>query len=273
MKAVSSWSLHRTLGRYFGATSAPGPDRGSAADVPTPGGGVPLLELPALLKARGFDTVQLCHFHLLSRDRAYLEELRHALAESEIDLDAVLVDDGDLTSANEGQAHLAWISGWVEDAITLGARRARIIAGRSAPTDEALHASAHGLGQLARDHDGIRIVTENWLELTPGPREVLHLLDATDGAVGLLIDTGNWTGSTKYDDLAAIATRGETCHAKCHFGSDGGQLDDYRRSLETLRDNGYTGPLALVYDDDNVDEWTGLDIEHQVVSTVFGSVL
>jgi sugar phosphate isomerase/epimerase len=232
---------------------------------------VPLLELPALLKERGFDTVQLCHFHLPSRDHSYLEELRHALAESEIELDAVLVDDGDLTNPNEGHAHRSWISGWVEDAIALGARRARVIAGRSAPTAEALRVSANGLGQLARDHDGIRIVTENWFELTPGPREVLHILDATDGAVGLLIDTGNWTGSAKYDDLATIAARGETCHAKCHFGIDGAHVDDFRRSLETLRDNGFTGPLALVYDDDNVDEWTGLDIEHQVVNSVFSS--
>ena len=269
MKAVSSWSLHHTLGRYFGAVAAPSLGRRLAVDAATPPDGVPLLELPALLKERGFDTLQLCHFHLPSRDRTYLGELRHALAESEIELDALLVDDGDLTDPHEGEAHRAWISGWVEDATTLGARRARIIAGRAAPTDEALHASAHGLRQLARDHNGIRVVTENWLELTPGPREVLHILDATDGAVGLLIDTGNWAGSTKYDDLAMIAARGETCHAKCHFGPGGGRLDDFRRSLETLRDNGYAGPLALVYDDDTVDEWTGLDIEHQVVSAVF----
>ncbi|MFF1877918.1 sugar phosphate isomerase/epimerase family protein [Leifsonia sp. NPDC058230] len=268
MKAVSSWSLHRTLGRYFGAAPAPA-QRPSAADTATPRDGVPLLELPALLKEHGFDTVQLCHFHLPSRDRTYLDELRHALAESAIELDALLVDDGDLTHPDEGEAHRAWISGWVDDATTLGARRARVIAGRAAPSAEALRASAHGLAQLARDHDGISIVTENWLELTPGPREVLHILDATDGAVGLLIDTGNWSGPTKYDDLALIAARGETCHAKCHFGPEGADLDDYRRALETLRDNGYTGPLALVYDDEHVDEWTGLDIENRVVDAVF----
>jgi sugar phosphate isomerase/epimerase len=271
MKAVSSWSLHRTLGRYFGAAPAPRLARRSAVDVVTPRDGVPLLELPALLKARGFDTVQLCHFHLASRDRTYLGELQHALAESGIELDALLVDDGDLTDPHDGEVHRAWISGWVEDATILGARRARIIAGRAVPTDEALRASAHGLGQLARDHDGIRIVTENWLELTPGPREVLRILDETDGAVGLLIDTGNWTGPTKYDELATIAGRGETSHAKCHFGPEGAHLDDYRRSLESLRDNGYTGPLALVYDDDNVDEWAGLEIEQQVVNAVFSS--
>lgn len=274
MKTVSSWSLHRTLGRYSGADPAPGLARHSAAEAEAEavaaGGGVPLLQLPALLKERGFSAVQLCHFHLPSRDRSYLDELRHALAESKIELDAVLVDDGDLTDQRDGDAHLAWISGWVHDATTLGARRARIIAGRAAPTDETLRASAHGLRQLARDHDAIRIVTENWLELTPGPREVLRILDATEGAVGLLIDTGNWSGSTKYDDLAAIASRGETSHAKCHFGPDGGHLDDYRRSLEALRDNGFAGSLALVYDDDLVDEWTGLDIEHRVVASVFG---
>jgi sugar phosphate isomerase/epimerase len=270
LKTVSSWSLHRLLGRYFGAVPSPGLALRPETAKVSGGDGLPLLELPALLKQRGFDTVQLCHFHLPSRDPSYLEELRHALADSEIELDTVLIDDGNLTDPHEGVAHRAWVSGWVEDAVALGARRARVIAGRSVPSEETLRVSALGLGQLARDHEGIRVVTENWLELTPGPREVLHLLDASDGAVGLLIDTGNWTGASKYRDLAAIAARGETSHAKCHFGPDGGLLDDFRRSLETLRDNGYAGPLALVYDDDNVDEWTGLDIEHRLVSSVFG---
>ena len=269
MKTVSSWSLHRTLGRYFGAAPAPATGQRPAAEAAIASDGVPLLELPALLKQRGFDTVQLCHFHLPSRERTYLDELRSALAEAGIELDALLVDDGDLTDPHESDAYRAWIGGWVEDATILGARRARVIAGRAAPSDEALLASAHGLRRLARDHDSIRIVTENWLELTPGPREVQRILDSTDGAVGLLIDTGNWSGPTKYDDLATIAALGETCHAKCHFGADGGDVDDYRRSLETLRDNGYSGPLALVYDDDVVDEWTGLDIENQVVAAVF----
>lgn len=52
--AVSSWSLDRTLGS---------PRDG----VPTTAG-VPLLELPAALRAHGYDTVQLCHFHLPRTD-------------------------------------------------------------------------------------------------------------------------------------------------------------------------------------------------------------
>ena len=93
-RAVSSWSLHRTLGRFFGEDSAAGGGRFGPA--PTGGEGLSLLELPAALKARGYDTLQLCHFHLPSRDGAYLETLRSALVASGITLDALLVDDGDV---------------------------------------------------------------------------------------------------------------------------------------------------------------------------------
>jgi len=58
--SVSTWSLHRTLGkpRPYG----PGGEPGVAA------GGVPLLELPAQVAAAGIGTMEICHFHLPSRD-------------------------------------------------------------------------------------------------------------------------------------------------------------------------------------------------------------
>lgn len=259
-KAVSSWSLHRSLGSFV---SGDNPDGGTARAAESPAG-LPLLDLPAELRRHGYDTVQICHFHLPSRDRSYLGALRSALDAHDITLDALLVDDGDLTHPTDADAHQAWIDDWLEIARVLGARRARVIAGKREPTPDRLHESGRRLAELAAKHPDVRVVTENWLALTPGPAEVNAVLDAAGDGVGLLIDLGNWKGPDKYDQLAAIAQRAETCHAKCHFGASGPDRDDFTRSLEVLRRAGYPGPLALVYDGDSAEEWACLEEQHAI---------
>ncbi len=267
-RAVSTWSLHRTLGRFTGPNSAftggrfidaePSPDRLS------------LLELPAVLQQRGYGAVQICHFHLPSRSPAYLGELRAALNDSGVELEALLIDDGDLTSPEAADDAEAWIGGWLETATALGARRARVCAGRSAPTAGTLRASAERLVRLAESHPGVRIVTENWMELLPDADAVLTLLDATGESVGLLIDLGNWSGPGKYRELARIAPLAETCHAKCRFTDGVPDRGDFQKSLQVLKESGYDGPLALIYDGRGDDEWTALDTEFEIVRSVFG---
>lgn len=264
MKAVSSWSLHRTLGSYHSG-DAPG----SGAPV-APGGGLPLLELPAQLRAHGYDTAQICHFHLPTRDASYLAELGSAFADAGVTLDAVLVDDGDLTDPTDADTHQAWISGWLDDAAALGANRARVIAGKQTPTPERLAESGRRLGELADAHPDVRVVTENWFALTPGAAEVTAVLDAADGKIGFLIDLGNWTGPGKYHELANVAGKAETCHAKCHFTDGTPDSDDYAKSLQTLRDVNYAGPLALIYDGKSEDEWDCLEREFDITRRVFG---
>lgn len=268
MRAVSTWSLHRTLGRFVHPDSTPhgGPfmDSAPAAD------GLALLDLPAELRGRGYDAVQICHFHLPSRDPAYLAELRGALDSSAIDLDAVLIDDGDLTDRKDADRVEAWIGGWLDTATALGARRARVSVGRSAPSAETVQESARRLVRLASAHPDIRVVTENWMEMMPDADSVLALLEATGDAVGLLIDLGNWSGPGKYRDLARIAPLAESCHAKCRFTGVGADRKDFRLSLQVLQGVGYDGPFALIYDGADDDEWRWLDVEWDIVREVFG---
>ena len=88
--------------------------------------------------------------------------------------------------------------------------------------------------------------------------------------MGFLIDLGNWTGDGKYAELAAVAGRAETCQAKVMTDPAGTiDVDDYRRSLGVLRDIGYTGPLAMVYDGPDPDEWSKLDQAYGIVRSVF----
>lgn len=266
-RAVSSWSLHRTLGQFAAEDS--GAHGGPFMDAPETAGGLDLLELPAALREHGYDTLQLVHFHLPSRDPAYLRELRSALAEAGVTLDALLIDDGDLAGPDADAAE-AWIGAWLETAITLGARRARVAAGKAEPSPGTVRASAARLSRLAAGHPGIRVVTENWRTMLPDAGAVLALLEETGDAVGLLIDLGNWRGDDKYAQLARIAPLAETCHAKCRFTDAGPDREDFRASLWVLADAGYAGPLALIYDGPDDDEWACLDVEHEIVNEVFG---
>lgn len=273
MTAVSTWSLHRTLGAFHSGSA---PDGGtSVTDTDRPG--LALLELPAALHEHGYDTVQICHFHLPRTDPGYLDELRGALAAGEITLDALLVDDGDLTDPDVADNHERWIGGWLDIAATLGARRARVIAGKQTPTPDRLAASATRLRRLAEQHPDVRLVTENWMALLPDADSVETLLQQAGEKVGLLIDLGNWTGTDKYEELARIAPLAETCHAKCHSepvaetDSTTGltvslDTDDYRRSLRVLTDAGFDGPLALVYDGADDQEWSALDALNTIAS-------
>lgn len=266
-RSVSTWSLHRTLGRFVAPDSAAlgGPSRSG----PSNGEGTPLLDLPRELARRGYEALHICHFHLASRDDAYLAQLRDALVQAEIDLDTLLIDDGDLTDPATADQVEAWVSGWLDVAAALGATRARVMAGNAAFTAESLHAYAERLQRLAAAHPDVRIVVENWMGTLSNAQAVNAVLDETDDSVGLLIDLGNWRGPNKYDELARIAPRAETCHAKCHFDGEGPDVEDFRRSLQVLQTARYNGPLVLIYDGADDDEWGNLDAEYDVVLTVF----
>jgi sugar phosphate isomerase/epimerase len=235
-------------------------------------GGMSVLELPAALAAHGYRSTQLCHFYLPNREAAFLGEVRSAFAEADVELECFLIDDGDLTDPDAGDDQEAWVSGWLDVAEQLGAVRARVDAGKRPPSVETLDASGARLSRLAERHTDVRLVTENWHALLPDAASVLGLLDRAEGRIGFLVDLGNWSGSSKYAELAAVAGRAETCQAKCRTGNSGQlELDDYRTSLQVLRDADYTGPLALVYDGPDPDEWGHLETEYAVVGEVFAS--
>lgn len=259
--SVSTWSLHRTLGRP--AVYGPGQEIPQRASE-----GLSLLELPARLSDFGIHTLEICHFHLPSRDRGYLRELRDALLDAGIEPFTLLIDAGDITDPVHGEQNLQWVSGWLDDAAELGMERARVSAGMSQPSEEAMNASIQGLRRLADRADGVgvRLTTENWLALMASPVEVLRVHHALDGRLGLCVDFGNWRGENKYLDLAELMPRAESFHAKCHFGEAGMDRDDFVRCLELTRVASQAGPYTLIYDGPSADEWAGLDAERAVVA-------
>jgi sugar phosphate isomerase/epimerase len=267
--AVSTWSLHRTLG----APEITGPDeKGIGGRLST--GALALIDLPQRLADFGIYTLEICHFHLPETGEAYLAEFRTALAEARVELFSLLIDGGDISNPDHAQRDLVWIERWIDVAATLGAKRARVSGGKSAPSDESIRLSRRGLRRLAQyaRARNVRLTTENWQNLMSSPATVLRVLNGLSEDVGFCLDFGNWGGPGKYDDLARIFPQAESCHAKCHFGHDG-EMDrvDFVRCLDLSKAAGFAGPYTLIYDGPDADEWNGLDREREIVETYLPS--
>lgn len=267
--SVSTWSLHRTLGR----PPIYGPDTAGPTWTP-PAGGLPLAHLPAKLAEFGIHTLEICHFSLPSTAPDFLAELRTALDAAGVELWALLIDGGDITHPQHGTRDLAWIEGWLPVAAALGARNVRVVAGMQPPTDRTVDAAVTGLRRLvdtASAHN-VGVITENWHALMDSPAPVMTVLDRLHGEVGLCFDFGNWHGPDKYENLAAIAAYADSCHVKCAFGADGTpNADDYTRCLEIVDAAGFGGPYTLIYDAADDDEWHGLAVERAMVAPFLGA--
>ncbi len=262
--AVSSWALHRTLGAppFWGVEGAPhGSDELHEA----------LLSLPSQISAHGIFVMELCHFHLPTLEESFLTELRSRMKNAGVTLHALLVDDGDLTSPENGHRDMDWICEWLPIAAKLGAQKVRVIAGKS-NGEKAAETSAMLLRLLARyaDAQGLRLTTENWFPVLSSPAAVLQVLEQTEGRVGLNLDFGNWSGASKYDDLAAIAPHAESCHAKADFNADGTIVaDDYSRCLALPYPSDFRGPFTLVAGGPSANDWDGIKASRDFILEYF----
>ncbi len=242
---VSSWALHETLG----APPNFGVDAGATvpASGPLPDAALSLAQLPAFLAQKGFDTLQICHFHLPSRKPGYLSELKGAIQDAGLPLHALLIDEGDLTHPENGARDEAWIADWLAVAAQLGAQEVRIIAGKTVH-EAAITQSAAALKRLAKraKEQGVTVMTENWYALLSSPEAVRELLDRCEGDVRFLLDNGNWSGSTRQADLMEIAPYAHSCHAHVHF--DGSRIDEAHLSqcLDLPFAPLFRGPFTLV---------------------------
>lgn len=210
--------------------------------------------------------MQLCHFHLPSRDASYLAELKAALTEAGVSLHALLIDEGDPSDPENGEQDTAWIASWMETGEALGAAHARIIAGKQETSVEGIARSAERFRNLAA-RSSLRLETENWFPLLSTPEAVFEFLDRCEGAVGLCADWGNWPRPRKYTDLPRILPRAETCHAKLEFLTEN-ELDeeDATALIHMTRAAGFSGTYVLVNGGRGGSEWDALDIQRAAIS-------
>ncbi|WP_246320832.1 sugar phosphate isomerase/epimerase family protein [Paenibacillus germinis] len=204
--SLTSWSLHRNLGplqwtRWDDNTRT---QITVTQDQPEL---ISLLELPAILAKKGFRSLEVCHFHFPDTSEEYLQELKHAFTEADLQFYTLLIEYGDISSSDDlrRQSDITWIKGWIDIAARSGAERVRVIAGDAEPMDqEALQRSVDALRELSSYAavQGVRVVTENFHSLTSIADNCLALLEGCGELLGLTSDFGNFKGIEKYGELA-----------------------------------------------------------------------
>lgn len=261
--SISTWSLHRILGplRWTVWDEQTGTHRVEQQEQPQL---ITLLELPEQAAKRGYQAIEICHFHFPSTNADYLMELRSACKNAGISLDTLLLDYGDLTTEDENRrkADLTFMKSWIDTAAAAGAKRIRIIAGEAPAGDlAAIERSAASLSELAEyaTAKGVRVVSENFRPLTSTADSCIELLSQTKGSIGFITDFGNFSGDRKYEELAAILPSSSSVHAKAHYDENGlPDAAELRLCLELLPQQGYNGAIVLIYDGPG-DMWEGLE--------------
>ncbi len=241
--ALSTWTLDPLLAAQYPDSPAE-PCQGRV----THKGGLEILDLPRVARGRGFDRLEVTHFHLPigEEDQA---RFAHEAREAGVVLQTLLIDDGDLAHPEHSARDEAWIAAWIEAAGRMGFERVRIIAGKQERSPETFSRSLEAMGRLADQAQalGIRASTENWHALLATPETVLSYLGRLDRKVGLCVDFGNWPPEVADTGLPLVLPLAETIHAKVEISS-GGEMDEdrFRHQVGEAESAGFQGPYVLV---------------------------
>ncbi|MBS14009.1 MAG: xylose isomerase [Gemmatimonadetes bacterium] len=268
--SISSWSLHRLLGKAWYDPDGNGGYTNRSDETPQ----IELLDVPGQAAAHGIGTLELCHFHFPSTDDAYLERLKQAIRDAGVELFSILIDTGDITADDEATrtADTETVRFWVDIAAKMGAGHVRIIAGDAEADENAIAQSVDGLRSLAsyaKDR-GVIALTENFRRLAARPETCVAILEGCEGEVGLCADFGNFPQDTRSTDLAAVLLHANSIHAKADYAD--GEMDRvaYQANVKLAVDAGFDGPMSLIYQDGD-DVWESLDEMRDVTLEVIGS--
>jgi sugar phosphate isomerase/epimerase len=248
--AISSWTLHRTLGKVWYESNGNG---GVINKNETPSDALPLLELPALVAKLGIHILEICHFHFPALDEAYLAQLKSALEKANVQLVNILIDTGNLSSpdAAQWQADLDLNKRWMDVAGQVGAKGVRVDCGLEAPTPDALERSAAALNELTRYGEtiGVKVTTENWRTTSLEAINLLTIMEKVSRPLGLCVDFGNAakTGK-KYDTLAALFPHGTSIHCKAEYTDGKVNTDDLKQCFDMARQADFDGHVTIIYD-------------------------
>ncbi|WP_424765481.1 sugar phosphate isomerase/epimerase family protein [Paenibacillus sp. sgz302251] len=268
--SVSTWSLHRLLGplHLTNWDTETGSHQTKALEQPQE---LTLLELPAAAASKGYQAIEVCHFHFPAMEASYLEQLRQAFTAADVSFDTLLVDYGDLTNPDKTRAaaDLSLMRQWVDIASLSGAKQIRIVAGEAAPSDEAaIRQSADALAELAQyaAARNVRVVTENFKSLTSTADSSLKLLAYAGDHVGFITDFGNYRDDRKLAEIAATTPLSVSVHVKPNYDENGypdeTSLVNY---LNEVKNAGFDGAYVLIYDGPG-DMWEGLDRVKAIVT-------
>ncbi len=260
--ALSSWSLHRLLGPLRWTIWDEQNRTQATAEQPQPQE-IDLLDLPHVVKERGFHYLELCHFHFPSTDDAYAAKLKQAFSDASVQFHTLLVDYGDISSPDEQrrQSDIAFLRRWLDIAAKAGAAAVRVIAGEQAADDaDARQRSSEALALLREygEAQGVKVVTENFRELTATIDSWRRLMNSLPPSVATIVDFGNLLPEERDTGVAYGAPLAHSIHAKPLYRADGTiDKEDFDRLLSIVADKSDRAPITVIFDQDG-EMWEGI---------------
>ena len=220
---------------------------GSFRGTPT----LDLLDFPGAVAELGINCVDLCIQHIPNIETGYLDELRSAFDAADVELYQLLIDIGEVASADptERSASIALTKRWMEIAAELGSSGVRYVPGDSKPNSENISASGEAFRELY-DYSvecGVEPATENYKVFNNEADDLLQVLDIADRDYGVVADFGNAKGPRKYDNLSKLMPRATAIHQWVMIDDEGRiNMEDSKRCLNMARDNDFDGPVMLL---------------------------
>jgi len=219
-----------------------------------------LLEFPKVCASYGVKTVELCSAFFAGQDARYLNELRKALEDNGLSVRNIAVDMGNIAGADPAvrRTDLEALKQWFYAASALKSAAIRVNTGH-AEDEGAMGRVIEGYGELVKvgEQAGVKLLIENHGGVSSTSGNLARILKALDTpGFATCPDTGNFPEGDWEAGMRALAPRAFSCHVKVFsYSADGrqswkgrdGQTREYdlRRSLATLKEAGYRGPLCL----------------------------
>ncbi len=258
--SVSTWALNQQLGplrwtRWDASRQRPAPHVEPRPQT------LSLVELPRRLAGLGFQACELGHFHLPALEDvapSATDELRAAFAAAGVTLWSLLVDYGDLSSADPRRrdADRAYIAGWLEVAAALGARHLRVVGGEGSPDDPAaVERAVEALGALADRGAacGVTVLTENFRRLCSTAEVCTLICERLPGRLFLTADFGNFPRPSRQAGLQAVLPYARSIHVKV----DAGDTAEFFRLVDLAVASGFQGAYTVVAEGGE-DQWTAV---------------
>lgn len=273
--SISTWSLHRILGPLHWTIwdTETKTHQTRVQDQPQV---ITLLGLPAEAASKGYQAIEVCHFHFPSTAPDYLNQLRSSFNDAGVQFDTLLLDYGDLTTTDDERrsADLKLMQEWIDIASLCGAKQIRIVAGEASPTDDqAIQRSAAALAELARyaTPKNVHVITENFKALTSTADSSLKLLEHAGEHVGFITDFGNYH-TDKVTEIGETAPLSVSVHVKPTYDDDGyPNVEELISYLNKVKEVGYEGAYVLIYDGPG-DMWEGLERVKTIVKPILLTV-
>ncbi|MWC29069.1 sugar phosphate isomerase/epimerase family protein [Paenibacillus sp. MMS18-CY102] len=261
--SISSWSVHRLMKTSLW-TAWDAEKATQMTHVESRSSGLSLLELPKSISERGIRILEVCHFHFEAVDDSYIGQLKQAFEDSGVAFHTLLIDYGDLSSPDAVQAASdeAFIQGWIDIAAEAGAAAVRVVAGeQQAGDEEAIVRSAAALRRLYAygQERGVRVVTENFRELTETVASWQSVMEHAGSEITTIVDFGNMMPEEKEQAIRYGAPMAYAIHAKPEY-FDGGAIDEAElmRNLAIADELGCTAPISVIFDQEG-DVWEGIE--------------